>query len=173
MKLADFFSWLAKVFSILAQPPPQYPWMDLLSAHLGQREDDPKLNAWLSPYWKKLCGLNFTNLVGLEHAWCGLTAATVLFLSDLSYAKDPASAASWREYGTLCEYKFGALIPIRHVSGAWHITFFVKWIDEKNRIALLRGGNQNNTLCEATYNLSGNDAGHDECPSGPRWPVKA
>lgn len=102
-------------------------------------------NAWCSGFW---CGINAR--VGLPSTRSG-------------------GASSWRTFAIRCGYVFGAFLPIRHTNGSNHIAVFLWWIDKARMIAACLGGNQNNTVSIAAYNLSGNDKGHDEVINGPRF----
>ncbi len=151
------------------QPKQAAPWMDWMKARDGWGENNHEKE--LAKYWP-LCGLNYSTIIGASHAWCALTINAALHSTGYK-GNGRADAVSFETYGTPCGFSYGAIIPIRHSNGHHHVSFFDHWIDEKNWIASLRGGNQGNKLHAATYNLSGNMNGHDECVSGPRWPVKA
>jgi hypothetical protein len=146
------------------------PWMDWMKAHIGGNEHDKKFSDFMSNFWH-LAGLGFTTISGATHAWCALTVNVALHESGY-HGNGRADAKSFEKYGTPCEFKYGAIVPIRHVSGGHHVTFFDHWVDEKNKIASCLGGNQSDSLRLSNYNLSGNRNGHDECVSGPRWPIK-
>lgn len=176
-----FWSWFLGLFKpksvqlpTVSQPQAPMsstPWMDLIYSKKGLGENNKDFVKYLSGFWKKLTGLDYDTIVGSEHAWCALFANWAL--TQCGYAgTGSASAWSFHEYGNKCGYTYGALIPIIHADANHHITFFVKWVDERNKIALCIGGNQNDMVCEKEYNLSGNAKVHDECLS-PRWPVRA
>ncbi len=146
------------------------PWMDWMNKYTGNTENDPTFDKFMSQFWK-LCGLNYTTIKGVAHAWCALTVEAA-FNSCGIKGSNRADAVSYEHWGFPCGWIYGAVIPMRHVGGSHHVTFFVKWIDETNKIAQCLGGNQGDSLKLSNFNLSGNSKGHDECVSGPRWPVQ-
>lgn len=146
------------------------PWMEWMKKYIGNSENDPTFDKFMSAFWK-LCGLNYSTIKGVAHAWCALTIEAA-FASCGIKGSGRADAVSYEHWGFPCGWIYGAVIPIRHVGGSHHVTFFVKWIDETNKIAQCLGGNQGDQLKLSNFNLSGNAKGHDECHSGPRWPVQ-
>lgn len=150
-------------------PPSDTPWMKFMLDRLGWTEFDHDKE--LSQYWK-LSGLNYTTIIGSDHAWCMMIGNAALVNTGFKGTGE-ADAASGARLGISSDYKYGAAIPIRHASGAHHFTFFHHWVDESKKLAACLGGNQGNLICIEVFNLSGNSQGHDECVSGPRWPVKA
>lgn len=145
------------------------PWMDWMKARDGWTEFDHDHE--LSKYWP-LVGLNYHTVIGAEHAWCALTVNAALH--DTGYKPNHrADAVSFATYGTPSAWVYGAIIPIWHVGGGHHVTFFDHWVDQSKKLASCFGGNQGNALKHSIFNLSGNRNGHDECRSGPRWPIKA
>jgi hypothetical protein len=145
------------------------PWMDWMARHEGMNEahDDKAL----SVFWKYTNCPDYKTVVGVDHAWCAMTVNAALIESGYLATYD-AAAASFATYGTACEPKFGAIIVVRHVSGAHHVAFFHSWLDEFDRLAVLFGGNQSNALQKSAFNLSGNSRGHDEIMAC-RWPIAA
>ena len=146
------------------------PWMDWMNKYIGNTENDPTFDKFMSQFWK-LCGLNYTTIKGMAHAWCALTIEAA-FNSCGIKGSGRADAVSYEHWGFPCGWIYGAVIPMRHVGGSHNVTFFVKWADETNKIATCLGGNQGDALKLSNFNLSGNASGHDECVSGPRWPVQ-
>lgn len=146
------------------------PWMNWMNKYLGNTENDPSFDKFMSQFWK-LCGLSYTTIKGVAHAWCALTVEAA-FNSCGIKGSGSAAAVSYEKWGFPCPWQYGAVVPIRHRDGSHHVTFFVKWADETNKIATCLGGNQGDALKLSNFNLSGNASGHDECVSGPRWPVK-
>lgn len=143
------------------------PWMTWLKQREGWTEFDHDKE--LSAYWK-YSGLDYTTVIGASHAWCALTINAALH--DTGYkGNNRANASSFRTYGTPCGWVFGAIISIRHKDGSNHVTTFHHWADEKNKIAACLGGNQSQAIRISTYNLSGNENGHDEVLTTPRWPI--
>lgn len=144
------------------------PWMEWMQRRLGWTEFDHDKE--LSQYWA-LSGIpEYDTVIGSEHAWCALTINAALNSGGYQ-GTGSAAAASFAEYGTKCEYKFGAILAIRHASGGHHVTCFVRWEDKDRMRAVCRGGNQNNSINETVFTLSGNSQGHDEVMTTPRWPV--
>lgn len=146
------------------------PWMDWMNKLVGKVETDLAFSKYMSQFWK-LCGLDYTSIAGNAHAWCALTIEAA-FNSCGIKGSGSAAAVSYEKWGFPCGWIYGAVIPMRHVGGGHHVTFFVKWADEANKIATCLGGNQGDALKLSNFNLSGNASGHDECVSGPRWPTK-
>lgn len=161
-------------------PPPQTshtvpdsnatPWMDWMKKLEGKSEHDSQFNKFMSKFWK-ICGLSFKTIEGASHAWCALTVNAALTESGYK-GNGSAAAASFESYGEPSDYRYGAIISMRHRDGSHHVTFFDHWVDEGNKIAACLGGNQGDMLKMSNFNLSGNESGHDECKA-PRWPVKA
>lgn len=136
---------------------------------LGRYETDPVLNAALVPEWPKEGLPSFKTLAGNDHAWCSV-------LVNASFRKvgivptNSAAAASWRTWGVVCPYWFGAVISMQHAGGGNHVGFFLYWIDEKKKIAAIYSGNSGNRLCVAAYDLSGVGRGNKVMGGGPRAP---
>lgn len=147
------------------------PWMNWMLSREGWKESDPTQNRELAKGWHYV-GLNFKDISGRSHAWCAMVMNSALIETGFK-GNGSAAAVSFETYGTPCEYKYGAIIPIRHKDGSHHVTFFNRWIDKNAKIAECLGGNQSDALRRSAYNMSGNKNGHDECVSGPRWPIKA
>lgn len=135
---------------------------------LGLDETDPRLIARYGPEWAHEGLPGYKTLAGNDHAWCS-NRANADFRKVGVKGTDSAAAASWRTWGRGCPYWFGSTLGLRHASGGAHVTTFLYWIDEANRIAACYGGNQGNKLSIAPYNLGGNARGHDEVVNGPRW----
>lgn len=133
---------------------------------LNRHESDPALEAAYVPEWKKE-GLDYKDL-GDGHPWCSVKDNADKRKVGVK-GTDHAGAASHRKWGRQCPYWFGATLGLNHASGGDHVTTFLYWIDEKKKLAACYGGNQQNRLCVAVYNLSGNAFGHDEVIGGPRW----
>lgn len=144
-------------------------WIGVNLPYLGLNEKSKKLNEVLVPEWAHEGLSEFKTLSGNEHAWCSV-------LVNDSFRKvgikptNSALAASWRKWGVECDYWFGSVLGIQHASGRGHVTFFLYWIDEKNKIAACYGGNQSDFLSIVPYNLSGNAHDHDQVINGARWP---
>lgn len=145
------------------------PWVGFLNSRLGWTEFDH--DQQLSVDWH-LSGLNYKTVIGLVHAWCAMEANASLYYTGYVGTHN-AGALSFEHLGIQCEFKRGAWVPIRHANGGSHITCFLYWVDEKNKIFAGIGGNQGDSIKVSHFNISGNHLGHDECVSGPRWPIKA
>jgi len=157
-------------FSLNIQSDVKPPWFEWFVKRIGWSENNPAHDKELSKYWK-LCHLNFKTCKGVKHSWCSLSICASL--DDSGYkSSGSAAASSYANFGEKCEAKIGAIVPIRHVSGKHHVTLFAGWVDEKNMIIKGLGGNQSNKICIATYNLSGNNKGHDQLMNGFRFPVR-
>lgn len=154
-----------------ASPPDliSIPWFKWFSDRLGWTEFDHDKE--LSKGWK-YCGLDYTTVIGSSHAWCAMALNTALIESGYK-GTGSAAASSFEKYGTPCDWIQGAIVPIRHVGGSHHVTLFHHWVIKENRVAACLGGNQQNSISIAHYNLSGNSSGHEECSNGPKWPIKA
>lgn len=174
----------AKLGNVQSVPPPvntpipvpgtvgtsKTPWMDWMNKYIGKTETDAAFSKFMSQFWK-LCGLDYATIAGNGHAWCALTIEAA-FNSCGIKGSGSAAAVSYEKWGFACGWIYGAVIPMRHIGGGHHVTYFVRWADEKNKVATCLGGNQGDALKLSNFNLSGNASGHDECVSGPRWPTK-
>lgn len=146
----------------------QTPWMTWLISHTGEKEvSGSKAN----PFIVKTFDHTTYDTNSDETPWCAAGLCAALEESGYKSTKS-AAASSYRTYGTPCEYKYGAILSIRHANGSNHVTCFEKWVDEKNKIAACRGCNQGNSIRVSNYDLSGNKKGHDEVVTSPRWPIK-
>ena len=124
----------------------------------------------LSKGWK-YTHLDYTTVIGASHAWCAMSLCSAL--EENGYiSSGSAAASSYANFGETCDFKLGAILPIRHASGGHHVTLFYDWFDKSKMIAFCLGGNQGDSINISTYNLSGNDKGHDQVMTSPRWPVK-
>lgn len=141
------------------------PWMDWLNKHIGEHEVKGSQD---NPFIMSLYKYGNYPVQHDEVPWCACAANAALIVSGYK-GTHSASASSFDHCGIPCEPKYGAMIRIRHASGHGHITFFVKWVDEQNKIAECLGGNQADSIKISTYNLSGNIHGHDQI-AACRWP---
>lgn len=123
----------------------------------------------LSKGWK-YTGLNYNTVIGSARAWCAMALVTALEENGIKSSKS-AAAKSFAIWGEPCEFKFGAILPIRHATGNHHVTIFLGWKDERKNLAFCLGGNQSNSINISVYNLSGNDNQHDNLITTPRWPI--
>lgn len=116
-----------------------------------------------------LVGLDYKSVIGADHAWCALAIEIALKSCGLE-GSNSAAAISYANWGEACDFRCGAVLPLRHPSGGHHVCVFMYWVDESNKLAACLGGNQNNAYNISVFNLSGNHLGHDEVINGPRWP---
>ncbi len=143
----------------------QIPWRGWFLARLGWTEFDHDKE--LSLGWP-LVGLpQYHTVIGSEHAWCGMSLATALHSCGYPYPKGAAGAANWIHFGHAIDWKttgipLGAIIVIRHVSGAHHVTTANRSHSAGEKLAECLGGNQGNAIKVSTFNVSGNVHGHDE-----------
>jgi hypothetical protein len=144
-------------------------WVRLGVTLLGMIEADPKLAKILVPWWKRVGLSSFSSLIGKNNAWCSLVMDYLIVQAGFKGTSN-AMALSWRTWGRVCPYWFGAILGLRHASGGGHVTIFLYWIDESRMIAACMGGNQSNAFNVTAYNLSGNRNGFEEVVNGPRWP---
>ncbi len=145
-------------------------WVAGMEKKIGWTEFDH--DAEIAQHWP-IVGLNYKTVIGTSHAWCGLACAIELHEGGVQIPKHAAGAANWekdKDWSEPCAYICGAFLPLRHAKGGRHITIFLYWHDEKNKIAACLGGNQNNAYRISLYNLSGNANGHEEVVGGPVWP---
>lgn len=148
------------------------PWMTWMEQRIGMNESDNDKE--LAECWKYTTytpGQKAQTVRGRDFAWCAAIVCQALEVNGYKSTKS-AAASSYRAYGTPCEFKYGAIISMRHATGSNHVTFFAGWADEAKKIAKCLGGNQSNSIKVSHYNLSGNKNDHDEVMGGPRWPIK-
>lgn len=166
------FSQVTKVPDSVTKPvisnTSSTPWVDWFIARKGWTEFDH--DAELSKGWKYTNVPEYKTVIGANYAWCAQALNTALEINGYKGTKD-ASAISFQYYGNACSYLIGAIAVIQHVSGAHHVTTFAGWKDQTNKIGYFLGGNQQNSICVAEYNVSGNANGHDEIIA-LRWPIK-
>ena len=123
-----------------------HPWMDIATSQLGVAEiPGPKSNPQIDAY---LAGVGLHS--GDETAWC--SAFVNWCLRNAGYAvTGKANARSWEGYGiTLDKPCYGCGVVLwRGNPKSWqgHVGF---WIREP---LWLIGGNQNNSVCGAPYEL--------------------
>lgn len=145
------------------------PWVKWFNDRIGWTEFNHDKE--LSKGWKWTQVKSYKTVIGSAYAWCAMSLNTSLEENGLHGTMD-AGADSFAHFGQRCDFKLGAILPIRHASGRHHVNIFIKWYDEAKKLAYCIGGNQGNAITIAIYNLSGNAHEHDEVMSGgPRWPV--
>lgn len=146
-------------------------WIAAGIKHLGFTEFSH--DKFLSKDWKYTTDCKgLTSTIGTSNAWCAAWVGGRLEETGHTSAKT-GRAAGYRNWADPCGYIFGAILPLRHVGNNSHVTFFLWWIDEKNKIAACLGGNQSNGVRITAINISGNAKGHDEVVPSPRWPKGA
>ena len=123
----------------------------------------------LSKGWKYTNCKSYKSVIGSDNAWCAMSLCTALEENGYKSSND-AAAVSFKNYGTACDYVKGAIIVIRHSSGAHHVTLFNTWV-ESGKIMLCTGGNQSNAINTTKFNVSGNNNGCDQVVAC-RWPIK-
>lgn len=172
-KLGEFLKYLFN------QRIPKYepikmdvPWMKQLRAWEGGSEFDSKFVELLNDGWKYTNVPDYKGLKGRERAWCAMSLGFALIKTGYK-STNKADAKSYSTYGMSAnDFNYGSILCIRHPKGNYHVTCFVRWKNELQKIAICLGGNQGNKLQESEYNLSGNSKGHYEVIGGPRWPIK-
>jgi hypothetical protein len=158
-----------KTVPINTDPTDEPVWVKWFEDRLGWNET--KNDKELSKGWKYTNVPFYKSVKGKDRSWCAMSLCTALEESGYEGTHD-AAAASFSFCGVKCGFIKGALLPIRHKNGGRHVNIFLYWVDEKQKLAMCLGGNQGNAISKAVFNLSGNDAGHDEIVNGPRWPSK-
>jgi hypothetical protein len=144
-------------------------WVKWFNERLGWTEFDHTKE--LAAGWKWTQVKSYKTVIGSAYAWCAMSLNTALEENGL-HGTMSAGAASFEHYGQRCDFKLGAILPIRHASGRHHVTIFIKWKNEKKKLAYCLGGNQNNAINISIYNLSGNKYEKDQVMrGGPRWPI--
>ncbi len=149
------------------------PWRDWFLARKGWTEFDH--DAELSKGWP-LVGLpQYKSVIGVVHAWCGMSLATALHAHGYAIPKGAAGAQNWDHYGTPIDWKKdgipkGAIVRIKHFTGA-HVTT-ADGVHNPNPMRLQAlGGNQHDSINVTTFNVSGNQFGYDQI-AYVGWPVK-
>lgn len=163
----------AKLCGVKIRQVEKAQWMVFMAVHNGwnERNNDRQLADLLWPNTNYDDGMKYHTVSGRSFSWCKATTNTAYVVVGVSIVGHlSAGAVDGRTFGVSCGYVFGALIPITHADGTHHIGYFVRWLDEDKKIALIFSGNHLNELCISEYNLSGNVHKHDEVIPGPRWP---
>ncbi len=143
------------------------PWMDWMIKNDGEKEVPGKQD---NPFIMDLYQYGNYPEQHDEVPWCAVCANAALMKNGYK-GTGSAAAKSFIGCGILSELRYGAIIVIRHANGGHHVAFFEEWHNESQKLIKLRGGNQSNALKVSTFNVSGNDSGHDEIVA-IRWPVK-
>ena len=118
------------------------PWINAANLKLGEKEiPGPKHNNWIAAGWARLGAPWFNDD---ETPWCGFFVAWALKEAGLTYPKNFASAASFKNYGIACHEQFGA-IGVKSRLGGNHVFFIVGETPDKFYYKAL-GGNQSNAV---------------------------
>lgn len=149
--------------SITEPKPETIAWLDWFIFRLGWSEFDH--DAELSKGWKYTSVPNYKSVIGIEHAWCAMSMNTALEENGYTGTKS-AAAKSFMNFGNPSELKRGAIVLIRHATGSYHVTLFIK---KEGNILTGLGGNQNNRIKYMDFDVSGNDQDCDEIVA-VRWP---
>lgn len=152
------------------------PWYDWFVQRKGWNEKNDANDKELSKGWK-IVGLNYTNIDGASHAWCGMSLATALHNNGYKIPHGAAGAAHWDGYGTLIDWKKdgipkGAIVRIEHAKGGAHVTTAYRDHKPGEDILDALGGNQGDSIKVSRFDVSGNKHGHDEI-KWVCWPVRA
>jgi hypothetical protein len=154
---------------VVIPPPAIHPVRQWFIDRLGWTEQDHDKE--LAKGWIYTQLKNFKTVIGISNAWCAMAVNTALVTNGYVGTGD-AGADSFIGYGPQVEPQEDAICVIRHVSGRFHVTLFSKWVDKEKKIGRFLGGNQNDSICYADYNVSGNKSGRDELISCC-MPIKA
>lgn len=174
------WQWLKRLFTKEEKPNmaspvneakpalPQWnaPWVFVDLDLLGLKEDNPNVAARYVPEWKHY-GLNYKDLIGVDHAWC-MMGMNKAFRDVGIRGTGSAGASSLQHWGVPCGYIFGAALPVEHANRKHHVNFFLYWHNEIRRIAVTLDRNRDNTFGIFLTDLSGSG---DHLVPGPRWPV--
>lgn len=151
------------------------PWRQWFVDRLGWNEGNPANCAALEKGWKYTNVPGYRGIKGRDRAWCAMAVCTALEENGYKSSRD-AAAASYDDYGTPINFKKdgipkGAIVTIRHASGGRHVTTANRNHAPGERWLEGLGGNQMDSIRVSTYDVSGNDNGHDQIVA-VRWPVK-
>lgn len=151
------------------------PWRDWFLARKGWTEFDH--DAELSKGWP-LVGLpQYKTVIGVSHAWCGMSLATALNANGFKIPKGAAGATNWDKYGTAIDWRIkgipqGAVVRLKHVGGGAHVTTADRDHAVGETILDALGGNQGDSIKVSRFDVSGNLHGHDQI-MWVGWPVKS
>lgn len=151
------------------------PWRDWFLSRLGWTEFDH--DAELSKGWPLVKLPQFHTVIGILHAWCGMSLATALHACGYKIPAGAAGAQNWDGYGESIDWKKngiprGAVVRIRHHTGGAHVSTADRDHAPGEQVAQLLGGNQGNGIRVSVFNVSGVANGHDEV-AYVGWPVKS
>lgn len=140
------------------------PWMDEIERVMGLHEVHHKKRLW---DWLRSDG----GTVGdpSQVPWCGDAVQTAIALSmpDEPIPTNPYLAANWMKFGKSVEPQFGSVLVFwRGSPSSWkgHVGFYV---GETDTHYLVRGGNQQNKVCDSFI------AKNRLREGGSRWPSTA
>lgn len=144
------------------------PWVTFFKEHDGEScPTGAPPTAFIEMIFKHT---DYGPLNGITPPACAAGMCAALETNGYKSTHD-ASAISYKDYGTECEMKFGAILVLQHASGGHHVTTFDSWKDKGNFVALCRGSNQDHKVQLEAFDLSGNVNGHNSVIAC-RWPVK-
>lgn len=150
------------------------PWRDWFLSRLGWTEFNH--DAELSKGWP-LVGLpQYHTVIGVAHAWCGMSLATALHSAGYKIPVGAAGAANWDSYGTRIDWKLkgiprGAIVRIRHFTGGAHVTTANRFHEAHPLTLEALGGNQADSIKVSVFDVSGNSNDRDQIMH-VCWPVK-
>ncbi len=138
---------------------PETPWLDWLRKHIGEVEWTGRMS---TPFVHMIFSHTTFGDPGTTPACC---AATLCAALELTGFRSPhrADAISFRNYGTACELKPGAIVVFEWRPGEYHVSV-CDHIPDESRVSCT-GGNQQHYLQTITYPR--------EYILTVRWPVKA
>lgn len=156
---AAFAAAIAPPAAASAQSSP-YPWQDWIKKHFGEIEatGQPVTAFDKEIFSHTSCPLGADMLAGCAATMCAA-------LEETGY-KSPhnASAISFKDYGTECELKKGAILVFQWSPGEHHVTSCDEICADGVNV-VCAGGNQNHLVKDSTYPRASIVA--------IRWPVKA
>lgn len=170
----SFFDWLfscgAKTSGPVDQPPipgmppveDHAPWMLWMKSHVGESEATGEKATPFDIMVFSHTSDDEVQTSGIMAPGCAATVCAALELTGYK-STHRADAASYDNYGTPCELKYGAIVTFKWSGGGRHVTFCDHVIDG-SFVACL-GGNQGSSLKVSDYMRSR--------IVSVRWPVKA
>lgn len=136
------------------------PWLDKMKSYIGEKcETGKAATPFVEEAFKHT---NFGPLHGVAQPWCAATLNRVL--AETGYkGTNSAAAISFKNYGSACEMKPGAIVVFQFPGNDHHVTL----CDHPISAVLVAcvGGNQHHELCEVNFRMAHVIA--------IRWPEKA
>lgn len=150
------------------------PWRDWFIQRIGWTEFDHDTE--LSKGWPltNACK-DYKTVIGVDHAWCGMSLASALNSGGYRYPKACEAAASYDDYGTEIDFRtngipLGAIVTIEHYNGGRHVTTANRYHSPGEKVLSGLGGNQDDAIDVKSFFLDTKVKGHDRIVS-VRWPV--